>query len=59
MPDSDSVIPLFGGDDPRLAELDDAILDLIYERANGLPFAAVVGVLRLVEYRLIRNQRGP
>jgi hypothetical protein len=52
------VIPLFGGEDPRLSELDDAILAVILERGKGLPFAAVVGVLRLVEDRLIRTQRG-
>lgn len=53
----ETVIPLFGGDDPRLGELMVAVLELIRERGKGLPFASVLGVVRLVEDQLIRDQR--
>lgn len=54
----ETVIPLFGGDDPRLNELMVSVLELIRERGKGLPFASVLGVVRLVEDQLIRDQRG-
>lgn len=53
-----SVVPLFGGDDPRYGELTAAILETVRERGEGLLFLGVLGALRLVEDRLIRDQRG-
>lgn len=52
-----SVIPLFGGNDPRCGELIAAILDVIYERGKGLPFVSVLGTLRLAENELIKQHR--
>jgi len=39
--------------DPRAEALEAAILATIYERGEGLPFPLVLGVLKLVEHRLI------
>lgn len=46
---------LFPGDE-RLATLLDAILDIIWERGQGLPFAAVLGVLELVKDNIKQTQ---
>jgi hypothetical protein len=48
----DAVIRLHEGD-KRAEALEAAILKTIYERGDGLPFPLVLGVLRLVEHRLI------
>ena len=56
---SEQVIPLFGGGDKRAEALEVAILDLIYERAADLPFPLVLGVLKLVEHRLIAEAEAP
>jgi hypothetical protein len=45
-------VPLFGGADKRCQTLCDAVL-VLRERARGLPLPAVLGVLRIVEHRLI------
>lgn len=47
-----AVVPLFEGD-MRAEALERAILATVYERGEGLPFPLVLGVLRLVERRLI------
>ncbi len=47
-----AVVPLFEGD-MRAEALEQAILATVYERGEGLPFPLVLGVLRLVERRLI------
>lgn len=48
-----SVIPLFGGTDPRCVVLFDEIEAVIYERGKELPIASVLGVLRLVEHSVL------
>lgn len=59
MPDgaTSKVVPMFGGEDPRLSILADAVMTTVYERGAGLPFAVVLGALRLVEHDLVRNMR--
>jgi len=49
-----AVVPLFEGD-MRAEALERAILDVVYERGEGLPFPMILGVLRLVERRLIED----
>lgn len=51
-----TIIPLFDGD-PRYGALIDAIIDTINGRGKGLLFVGVIGALRLVEMRVIENQR--
>ncbi len=41
--------------DKRAEALEAAVLAVIYERGHGLPFPLVLGVLRLVEHRLIEE----
>lgn len=55
--DDERIVSLFNGEDPRYGELLGAIMDTIAERQKGLLFAGVLGVLRLVEDQLIKNQR--
>lgn len=50
-------VPLFGGEDPRYDELFYATIEVVRERGSGLILAGVLGVLRLVEDQLIREQR--
>lgn len=45
---------LYNGD-MRCQTLEDAIIDLIYERAVEMPYPTVIGILRLVEKRLIED----
>lgn len=47
-----AVVRLYEGD-ARAEALEQAILATVYERGEGLPFPLVLGVLRLVERRLI------
>lgn len=54
---SDIPARLFEGD-PRYGALIDAIVDTINERGRDLLFVGVLGALRLVELRVIENQRG-
>ena len=56
---SEQVIPLFGGGDKRAEALEVAILNVIRSRGNGLPFPLVLGVLRLVEHRLLSEAEAP
>lgn len=49
-------IPLFGGADQRCLTLLDAVLAVVHERGRGMPFPAVLGVLKLVETRIISEQ---
>lgn len=51
----DNVEKLFPGDE-RLATLLDAILEIIWERGQGLPFPAVLGVLELVKDNIKSTQ---
>lgn len=39
----------------HLETLEQAIIDLLYERGEGLPFPTILGILRLVEYRLVKD----
>ncbi|MDE2101576.1 MAG: hypothetical protein KGL39_30300 [Patescibacteria group bacterium] len=55
--DRETVVSLFDGNDPRLGELAGAIMDILFERGDGLPLVTVLGVLRLVENCLIQKQR--
>lgn len=48
-------INLFDGD-MRCETLLSALLDLIYERGNGLPMPSVIGVIELLKLELIKNQ---
>ena len=48
-------IPLFHGSDPRYGALLDAIMDVIIDRQEGLLFVGIVGVLRLVETKLLKD----
>lgn len=52
--DPDKIALLFESDQ-RCVTLFQSILDLIYERGVGLPFPAVLGVMRLVEEQLIKD----
>jgi hypothetical protein len=56
---SEQVIQLYGGGDKRAEVLETAILNVIRSRGNGLPFPLVLGVLRLVEHRLIAEVEAP
>jgi len=56
---SEQVIPLFGGGDKRAEALETAILNVIRRRGTGLPFPLVLGVLRLIEHRLIAEVEVP
>ena len=49
-----AVVRLYEGD-ARAEALERAILATVYERGEGLPFPLVLGVLRLVERRLIED----
>ena len=49
-----AVVRLHEGD-ARAEALEQAILATVYERGEGLPFPLVLGVLRLVERRLIED----
>jgi hypothetical protein len=50
---SEQVIQLYGGGDKRAEVLETAILNVIRSRGNGLPLPLVLGVLKLIEHRLI------
>ena len=49
-------VPLFGGADKRCVTLLDALKAVIAERGDGLPFAAVLGSIRLLELAVIAAQ---
>ena len=48
-------IKLYEGD-PRCKALHDAIMALIYERTLGWPTPLVLGVIRIVEWNLLKDQ---
>lgn len=50
-----NVVKLYSGD-PRAGELYAAILDLVAERSEGIPFATVVGVLEMAKMNLYIGQ---
>jgi|GEM_PF-4173161 len=52
---NDNVVKLAEGD-PRCGTLAEAILELIYERTEGMPFPSILGVLRIVEHKLFEEQ---
>ena len=56
LPCEDPPVPLFGGADQRCVTLLDAVLATVHERGRGMPFPSILGVLRLVETRLISEQ---
>lgn len=51
-----NVTNLYTGD-KRLESLHSAIIALVYERGDGLPLPAVLGVLRLVEIDLLEDAK--
>ncbi len=51
---SATTIHLFEGD-KRLETLLDALLEVVYERGNGLPTPSVLGVVKLLEHEIITN----
>jgi len=51
-----NVVKLHGGADMRASSLTEALLKLIYERSEGMPFPTVVGCLRIAEHRLMIEQ---
>lgn len=53
---SEGAIILFGGADPRCEALLHAIKDIIYERGSGLPIPSILGVLRIIEHEIVREQ---
>jgi hypothetical protein len=55
---SADVIPAFGGADPRCEALLQALLEVLYERGIGLPIPSILGVLRLIEDRVIKDAEG-
>jgi hypothetical protein len=50
------VVPLFGGADERCETLLQALRALIYERGAGMPVPSILGVLRILEHELLREQ---
>lgn len=46
-----NVVPIHPGD-LRISTLYEAMLDLCYERANGMSIATIGGVLDMVKYEL-------
>lgn len=52
---TENVIKLHPGDE-RALSLVDAILELIYDRAHGMPVPTVLGCIRLVEHQIIEDQ---
>ena len=56
-PQTTTIVPLFGGADPRYGELLAAIIETVRERGKGLLFVGVVGALRLAEARIIQDQQ--
>ena len=55
--DETFVVRLHDGDE-RCETLCQAILALIHERGDGLPFPLIIGTLRIVEQRLFTDQPG-
>lgn len=57
MSDAGQVIDLHPGEDPRISEMKEEILDVIYDRCRGqnIPLAAVIGVLELAKIDVIRG----
>lgn len=51
-----SAVTLFGGADPRCEALLQAIKALVYERGAGLPVPSILGVLRILEHEILREQ---
>lgn len=52
-----AIVHLRDGADHRITKLLDALVDTINECGKELHFATVLGALRLLEQRLIENQR--
>lgn len=50
------VTPLFGGADQRCETLFQALWDTVHERGSGLPIPLVLGVLRLLEHKIIQDE---
>lgn len=51
-----TVFNIFGGADPRCETLFQALRALVYERGRGIPIPSVIGVLRLLEHKIIQEQ---
>lgn len=49
-------IELFGGGDQRCVTLLDALVEVISERGEGIPFQAILGTIKLLEMTIIREQ---
>jgi hypothetical protein len=54
----DAVINAFGGADQRCETLFQALRTVVYERGAGIPIPSVIGVLRLLEHRIIQEEGG-
>jgi hypothetical protein len=56
MSDQTTVVTAFGGADPRCETLFQALRLLVYERGAGIPIPSVIGVLRLLEHKIIQEE---
>ena len=54
--DKTAPIKLFPDSDPRYGNLAVALMELIADRGRGLPMVSVLGVIRLCEHMLIRDE---
>lgn len=52
-----NITPLFEGRDVRLKNLRNDILDMVLERGQTLPYAAIIGILEIVKDDLIEQMR--
>jgi hypothetical protein len=50
------IVHVFGGADPRCETLFQALRDVVYARGSGIPVPSIIGVLRLLEHRIIRDE---
>jgi len=55
--ESAAIARLYDGDE-RCETLCQAILALVHEPGDGLPFPLIIGTLRIVEHRLFTDQQG-
>ena len=50
------IVPFANGGDRRAETLEQALYDVCHDRGGNLPFPLVLGVLRTLEHRLIKEQ---
>ena len=51
-----AVIHAFGGADPRCETLLHALKAMVYERGSGIPVPSIIGVIRLLEFEIMKEQ---